>query len=114
MQAFPDIPSVEASLQELIVYPETPLVVRIPAGGGRKAVTYAHLLCGPVESHQAATASVVSSSRTSTDTEWKERIEQELCALREEVSQLRRMLHHEASFTAPGEDLPPSGATFIP
>jgi uncharacterized protein YceH (UPF0502 family) len=114
MQAFPDIPSVEASLQELIVYPETPLVVRIPAGGGRKAVTYAHLLCGPVESHQAAAASVISVSRTSTDTEWKQRIEQELASLREEVAHLRRKLNPEDSPALPDEDLPPSGATFIP
>ena len=51
LYAFADLPSLEAALQELISYPETPLVVRIPPGGGRKAVTYAHLLCGPVESH---------------------------------------------------------------
>jgi uncharacterized protein YceH (UPF0502 family) len=114
MQAFPDIPSVETTLQELVAYPETPLVVRIPAGGGRKAVTYAHLLCGPVESHQAAIASVVSSSRTSTDTEWKERIERELAALREEVAQLRRTLNLEVSTASAEEDLPPAGGTFIP
>jgi uncharacterized protein YceH (UPF0502 family) len=114
MQAFPDIPAVESSLQELVAYPETPLVARIPAGGGRKAVTYAHLLCGPVESHQAATPSIVSTSRTTIDTEWKGRMEQELSALRDEVAQLRRKLNVEDPPAAPEEDLPPSGATFVP
>jgi uncharacterized protein YceH (UPF0502 family) len=114
MQAFPDIPAVETSLQELVNYPETPLVVRIPAGAGRKAVTYAHLLCGPVESHQAATPSIASSSRTSVDTEWKERIEQELALLRNEVAHLRSLLNAEPDQSASGEAHPFSQGTFVP
>jgi uncharacterized protein YceH (UPF0502 family) len=114
MQAFPDIPAVETSLQELITYPETPLVARIPAGAGRKAVTYAHLLCGPVESQQAATPSIVSSSRTTVDTEWKERIERELASLRDEVAHLRGLLNDGPDQPASGEAHPSSHGTFVP
>ena len=114
MQAFPDIPAVEASLQELITYPETSLAARIPAGGGRKAVTYAHLLCGPVESHQAVVPSVISSSRTPLDDEWKQHVEQELTSLREEVARLRELLNAGAHAQASGEAGTTAQGTFIP
>jgi uncharacterized protein len=116
MYRFVDIPSVDAALQELIGYPETPLVVKIPAGGGRKAVTYAHLLCGPVEAQQAPIAATAPVSRTSVDAEWKQRIEQEITALREEVAGLRRLLNKdsEAEATPIGETPPPPVGTFIP
>jgi uncharacterized protein YceH (UPF0502 family) len=114
MQAFPDIPAVESSLQELIAYPETPLAVRIPAGGGRKAVTYAHLLCGPVESLQTPSASAVPSSRTPVDAEWKERMEQELASLREEVTRLRGILTGGPDQPATGEAGPVAQGAVIP
>ena len=115
LHAFSDIPSLEYALQELITYPEMPLVTAIPAGAGRKAVTYAQLLCGPVEVGQAQVTSVASISRGSSsvvvDAEWKERIESELQALREEVAQMRRLLEGEE--TADGEGTGDSG-TFVP
>ena len=43
---FPDHASVEASLAVLISREGGPLVVHRPSGGGRRASTYAHLLCG--------------------------------------------------------------------
>jgi uncharacterized protein YceH (UPF0502 family) len=117
LHGFLDIPSLEAALQELIAYPETPLVVRIPAGGGRKTVTYAHLLCGPVEAGQApVTIGAAASSRTSVDAGWKERIERELAALREEVAQLRRLLKQDEPNAPPSsdDDSPPALGTFVP
>lgn len=111
MHGFLDIPSLEAALQELIEYPETPLAVSIPAGAGRKAVTYAHLLCGPVETHRAPVALTALPSRTSGDADWKERMERELAALREEVADLRRSLRpHDA----PPDAVAPPDSGYIP
>lgn len=115
LHAFSDIPSLEYELQELITYPEMPLATSIPAGAGRKAVTYAHLLCGPVEVGSAQVTSLTPSSRgsgaTVVDAEWKERIESELQALREEVTQLRRLLNREEAIADE-----PAGetGTFVP
>lgn len=91
MHGFADIPSLEAALQELTVYPGTPLVTLVPAGAGRKAVTYAHLLCGPVETQVPARA-VPAMPAPSGDTSWRERIERELAELRAEVAELRTKL----------------------
>jgi uncharacterized protein YceH (UPF0502 family) len=115
LSAFPDIPSVEAALQELTSYPETPLAVRIPVGGGRKAVTYAHLLCGPVDLLHTQEPHAAPAARVSVDSEWKERIERELATLREEISGLRRLLKHEPSDRpSHGEASPESQGTFVP
>ena len=114
MHAFADIPSLEAALQELIAYPESALAVRIPAGGGRKAVTYAHLLCGPVDTSRAPVLSTAASGHSSTDAEWKERIEQELASLREEVAQLRSQLNREGTPSPDGDSIPPASGTFVP
>ena len=92
---FLDIASVEHSLKKLIEYPEMPLAISIPAGGGRKAVTYASLLCGPVDVNAtAANVSEETSSRArvSVDQEWKDRIERELTELRAEVERLKGFL----------------------
>jgi uncharacterized protein YceH (UPF0502 family) len=114
LSAFPDIPSVETALQELTSYPDTPLAARIPAGGGRKAVTYAHLLCGPVDAQQAAAHAVLPVSRAAVDPEWKERIERELEALRGEVAELRKLLAGRDSQRSSGDSASPEQGTFIP
>ncbi len=115
LYAFSDIPSLEYTLQELITYAEMPLVTAIPAGAGRKAVTYAHLLCGPVEVGPAQVTSVVSSSLAMSsavvNAEWKERIESELHALREEVAQLRRLVKGEEATDGKGTG---ESGTFVP
>lgn len=91
LQTFPDLAAVESILKELVEYPGTPLVTMLPAGGGRKAVTYAHTLCGPVD---AAATPVTHSSATvsSGDGSWRERIERELADLRAEVACLRAQI----------------------
>jgi uncharacterized protein len=96
LHGFADIPSIEATLRELSDYPDTPLVAAIPAGGGRKAVTYAHLLGGPVDTPQKMPmAAAVAGNRASEDAEWKERMEREIAELRQEVTALRQMLNKD-------------------
>ena len=93
MYSFGDMGSVESGLRELMAYAETPLAVSIPAGGGRKAITYVHLLGGPVESSGVATSSAGEAAvRANTEVAWRERIEGEIAALRDEVAELRRRL----------------------
>jgi uncharacterized protein len=107
LHGFADIPSVEATLRELSEYPDTPLVATIPAGGGRKAVTYAHLLGGPVDTSQKMPVSVgTAGSRSSEDAEWKERIEREIAELRREVAELRQMMNKENELQNAGEPFP--------
>lgn len=112
MQQFPDISSLEAALQELTDYPDTPLAVRLPAGAGRKAVTYAHLLCGPVES--APPVIVASAARVPADPDWRLRVEMELESLRGELAELRRLIGPQEPAPGPEQEEPPSQGTFVP
>lgn len=124
MHPFPDVPSVESSLRELMTYPDTPLVASIPAGGGRKAITYVHLLGGPVEtSGVASSAAGEAAVQANTDMAWRERLEAEMNSLRDEVADLKRRLEslelREAggrSASLDGEELTGGGAGggFIP
>ncbi len=93
MFPFADIASVEAALRELMTYPETPLVASIPPGGGRKTITYVHLLGGPVETSGVATSAAGEAAvQANTDMAWRERLESDLNALRDEVAELKRRL----------------------
>jgi uncharacterized protein YceH (UPF0502 family) len=108
--AFGDLPAVEAALKELIDYQEHPLAVVFPPGGGRKATSYAHLLCGPVE---ASGPIIVTSTHepSSADLDWKGKIEQELKDLREEVTRLRALVENGAGTAEESTD---TGAGYIP
>jgi uncharacterized protein YceH (UPF0502 family) len=93
MYSFPDIPAAESAIRELMTYPETPLVESIPAGGGRKTITYVHLLGGPVETSGVASSSAGEAEvQANTDIAWRERLESEIAMLRDEVADLKRRL----------------------
>lgn len=114
LHAFADLPAIESALQELSDFPDTPLVTVLPAGSGRKTVTYAHLLCGPVE---AGSLPVVVSSTPAQhgDASWRERVERELAALREEVAELRTQLtRRDAIGDEAGDSSAASESNYIP
>jgi uncharacterized protein len=87
MVPFPDIPAVEAELKKLMEYPDLPLVKFFAPGGGRKASTYAHLLCGDVIAPNPVVA--VSTPVENLEPSWKEKIEAELAALKAEIAELK-------------------------
>ena len=90
MVPFPDIPSVESELNNLINHPGGPLITFFAPGGGRKSATYAHLLCGEVAAPHAIIA--ITASEVPSDPSWKEKIEAELASLRAEVAELKALL----------------------
>ncbi len=95
MHAFPDLPAIESELAALQNHPDGPLIVCLPAGGGRRVPAYAHLFCGPVDLAAPAAAVIVAPpppAAPSIDPEWKDRIESEIAALRAELADLKAQL----------------------
>ena len=95
LQPFPDLESVEAELRKLIEYPEGPIAMMLPAGGGRRVPAYAQLLTGeptlvPREVIQEIQAA--SPALDSLDQAWKERVEAEIQELKAELSRLKASL----------------------
>lgn len=89
MQPFPDLESVEAELQKLIDYPEGPLVACLPAGSGRRVAAYAHLLSGEPVIESPPVVVVAPRTEEAIDPAWKERMETEVAALKEEIARLK-------------------------
>lgn len=122
LHTFADIPAVEHELHKLIDYQGQPLVVQFAPGGGRKTVTYSHLLSGLVEpsavsSSGPAVTGVSASPTPAYDADWRGRMEQELAALRAEVAELRALMapgSNPASQEEVDSDLPDTGSRYIP
>ncbi len=99
---FADISSVEAFLDELQERAQEkggPLVVRLPRASGMREQRWAHLLCGPVDTAQAAMHSAGGAGEGALQA----RIE----ALENEVSQLRATVENmaqELGMSPPGHD----------
>ncbi|MEM7010146.1 MAG: YceH family protein [Verrucomicrobiota bacterium] len=94
MHRFGSTEAVEQSLQTLIDFPAGAMVKRFPAGGGRRVVTYGHLLCGEPEGVSAPAAAgggVVSAKQIVLEEEasWRKKLEDEVMELRGELSSLR-------------------------
>ncbi len=96
---FPDLPSLEATLQTMMK-PEhgEPLVVCFPPGPGRKSSVYLHTLAGVPEAPVTGTRTEIASFEPGSgavredDLLWRERVEGELKALREELRSLKEKL----------------------
>lgn len=92
MHSFPDLDRAQKSLDKLINYEHEPLVKMVPAGGGRRAVTYVHLLSGDVSPAHAE--DVISSSAapvqatTVSSASWREEMETAMAEMRTEISTL--------------------------
>lgn len=117
LHTFADIPAVEHELHKLIDYPGHPLAVQFAPGGGRKTVTFAHLLSGLVEpgtvsSSGPAVAAVTAAPAAVYDADWRGRMEQELADLRAEVAELRAIISPGSS-AAPQEEID-TGSRYIP
>ena len=91
LQAFPDLQAVEQTLTQLIEYPEGPMVVCFPPGGGRRVASFAHLLGGEVSTPEPT--QVVAPTNTEwIEPGWKESIEAQIAALRQELADLKAQL----------------------
>ncbi len=91
LHPFADIARVQTVLDEMASYEPEPLVKLIPAGGGRRAATYVHLLCGDVA---PAAVDVVAPRAGSAESAvpvatWRTEMEEEITALREQVLELK-------------------------
>ncbi|MEM6279117.1 MAG: YceH family protein [Verrucomicrobiota bacterium] len=88
LHPFVDVAKVEETLEEMAAYPTSPLVSVIPAGGGRRVVTYVQTMSEQAALPVAAAASVETGS-TQAASSWREEMEAELTSLRAEVSALK-------------------------
>lgn len=89
LHPFSDVEAAERALQRLCEYEPDPLVKRIPAGGGRRAVTYVHLFCGEPEAGASAPAPIRSAESAIATPSWREEMEKQMAELREEVAALQ-------------------------
>ncbi|NNE90012.1 MAG: YceH family protein [Verrucomicrobiales bacterium] len=96
MHPFADLDRAQASLNKLIEYQPAPLVKEIPAGGGRRVVTFVHLFSGGAEnlpvSSETPVPEAASAEVTSDEPTWREKMEGEIAELREEIETLKRQL----------------------
>ena len=88
LHPFADIERVQAVLDEMGAYSPEPLVKLIPAGGGRRAATYVHLLCGDVAPAPVVAVSSRAESAVPAAT-WRTEMEEEIASLREQFLELK-------------------------
>lgn len=93
LHQFGDLPALEDALRRLVQYGNGPLATFLPAGGGRRAPTYAHLLSGqpapsaPVAQPPAGTVVPPPPDRSAG-------FEAQLAELRKEITTLTARLKH--------------------
>ena len=98
MTKFDDLSEVEEVLESLIDRAYGNLAKMLPPGGGRKAKTFVHLLCGDIEVADAGTsgtaggASIADAPVVVASSGWRKELEDEVASLRSEVSLLRKEL----------------------
>lgn len=98
LYSFPDLPSIEATLEKMINGDgNDPTVVLFPPGPGRKSPLYLHTLCGIPDAPALSAPTVTASFEPSTaaredDNLWRARIEAEVAALRKELHELKEKL----------------------
>ena len=92
MHRFAELGDVEEVLESLIDRTYGNLVKMLPPGGGRKAKTFTHLLCGDVETPALPAQASSTQPAAAASTGWRSEMEAEIAALREELSVLRKEL----------------------
>ena len=91
---FNDVQEVEAALKSLIGREDGPFVVKLGREAGRRESRYAHLLSGEVQIAESAAGPDREVSLTRTDHDRLSELEQQIAALRQELSELRILLDH--------------------
>ncbi|MEQ1843495.1 MAG: DUF480 domain-containing protein, partial [Verrucomicrobiales bacterium] len=89
MHAFADIVRVQTVLDEMASYSPEPLVKLIPAGGGRRAATYVHLLCGDVAPMPVTSGPSRGESAEVPASSWRAEMEEEIASLKADVLALK-------------------------
>ncbi|HQW28352.1 MAG TPA: YceH family protein [Verrucomicrobiales bacterium] len=89
LHPFADIERVQTVLDEMADYSPEPLVKLIPAGGGRRAATYVHLLCGDVAPMPVTSGSSRGESAGIPASSWRAEMEEEITSLKADVLALR-------------------------
>ena len=89
LHPFADIERVQTVLDEMADYSPEPLVKLIPAGGGRRAATYVHLLCGDVAPMPVTSGSSRGESAGIPASSWRAEMEEEISSLKADVLALR-------------------------
>lgn len=100
LHEFPDMPSVENALAELIGYSEGPLIQCIPAGPGQRVAQYMHLFYGevPTTPHEVLSsapspaASFSFATPDPAEADWRARMEAEIALLKAQVSRLQDLV----------------------
>ncbi|MBP6603999.1 MAG: YceH family protein [Verrucomicrobiales bacterium] len=89
LHPFADIERVQTVLDEMANYTPEPLVKLIPSGGGRRAVTYVHLLCGDVVPTAVSAGSSRSEAAEVPAASWRTEMEEEIASLRGDLLALK-------------------------
>ena len=89
---FNDGQEVEAALRSLIEREDGPFVVKLPREAGRRESRYAHLLSGEVQAAESAAGPDLEVSITPSDHDRLSELEQQIAALRQEISEIRTLL----------------------
>ena len=89
LHPFAAIEPVHPVLDEMADYSPEPLVKLIPAGGGRRAATYVHLLCGDVAPMPVTSGSSRGESAGIPASSWRAEMEEEITSLKADVLALR-------------------------
>ncbi len=95
MHEFASLEEVEQALEWFIEYPHGPLVLRQPAGSGRRVETYGHLLSGtPSEDTRVLPESGAAVLELEEEQLWRSRMEQKIHGLQSQVEDLTAIVHH--------------------
>ena len=89
---FNDGQEVEAALKSLIEREDGPLVVKLAREAGKRESRYAHLLSGEVQAAESAPGPDTDVSITPSDHDRLSELEQQIAALRQEISEIRTLL----------------------
>lgn len=93
---FNDVQEVDAALRSLIEREDGPFVVQLAREAGRRESRYAHLLSGEVQIAESAAGPDTEVSLTRSDQNRLSELEQQIAALRQELSEIRTLLEQRA------------------